>query len=101
MKKLIFGVILFAGSSFALANDIEIEKNIEQPEALKGNCYVQVVVNFQTPCGEYVYSQASPKYSVNCGSGQTEGTTSTYYETRQIDGWNMGSGPNPATSCVD
>lgn len=101
MKKLIFGAILFAGSSFALANDIEIEKNIDQPEALIGNCYMQIVVNLQTPCGEYVRSQASPKYSVNCASGQTEGTTTTLYEVRQIDGWNMGTGPSPATSCID
>lgn len=99
MKKLIFGAILFAGSSFVLANDMKVKKEIDQDQLLKGNCYMQVVVNFQTPCGEYVYSQASPKYSVNCGSGQTEGTTSTYYEVRQIDGWNMGTGPNPATSC--
>lgn len=40
MKKLIFGAILFAGSSFVFANDMEVSKQIDQDHLFKGNCYV-------------------------------------------------------------
>lgn len=91
MKKLIFGIIVFAASnSLVLANDINVKNEIDQDRLFKGNCYVQVVVNVQNPCGEYLYSSPSPKYATNCGQGQAEGTTTTFYETKMQDSWNPG-----------
>ncbi|WP_353150998.1 hypothetical protein [Chryseobacterium sp.] len=102
MKKLILGLFLIVGtSSYALAGTVEIDKDLEteQQETFKGNCYMQVIVNHENTCGQYLYSVASPKYSVNCQQGQAEGTTSTYYEVRTEAGWNPGSDPNPSTNC--
>ncbi len=100
MKKLILGLFLIAGSSsFAFANTIEIENDLDQDQCFKGNCYAQVIVNVENTCGQYLYSSASPKYTVNCRQGQAEGSTSTYYEVRTEGGWNPGSDPNQATSC--
>lgn len=100
MKKLILGLFLTVSSSaYVLANTIEIQKDLDQGESFKGTCYMQVIVNHENGCGQYLYSTPSPKYNVNCGSNQAEGTTTTYYETRTEAGWNPGSDPNPATSC--
>lgn len=99
MKKLILGLFLIvSSSSYVLANTIEVEKD-DQQESFRKGCFMQVIVNVQNTCGVYLYSAASPKYGVDCGQGQAEGTTSTYYEVRTEAGWNPGSDPNPATSC--
>ncbi|WP_353150995.1 hypothetical protein [Chryseobacterium sp.] len=100
MKKLILGLFLIAGSSsYALAATIEIEKDVDEQESFKANCYTQVIVNVENTCGQYLYSTASPKYTVNCRAGQAEGSTDTYYETRTTGGWNVGTDPNTPSSC--
>ncbi len=43
---------------------------------------MQVIVNYETPCGVYLYSSAIPKYNVNWRQGQAEGTTDTYCKVR-------------------
>ncbi len=101
MKKIILGLFLMvSSSSYVFANTIEIESDLDQQESFKGNCYMQVIVNVQNVCGQYLYSSPSPKYTVNCGAGQAEGTTSTYYETRTDGGWNPGSDPDTPSSCL-
>jgi len=98
MKKLFLGMVLMvSSSSYVLAKSIDIEKDDQQ--SFKATCYIQVVVNVENTCGQYLYSSASPKYSVNCQVGQASGSTSTYYEVRTEGGWNPGSDPNPATGC--
>lgn len=104
MKKLFLGLCLIVGSSSCVfANTIDIKNDEDhkedQKESLRANCYMQVIVNHETVCGVYLYSSASPKYSVNCREEQAEGTTSTYYETRTEPGWNPGSDPATPSSC--
>ena len=101
MKKLILGLFLIvSSSSYVLANTIEIENDLDQHESSLANCYMQVIVNHETTCGVYLYSSASPKYNVNCQSGQAEGSTTTYYEVRTEPGWNPGSDPATPSSCL-
>ena len=102
MKKLFLGLFLMvSSSSYVLANSIEIQKDLKHNELFGGGCFMQVIVNHETPCGEYLYSTPSPKYSVNCLQGQAEGTTNTYYETRTETGWNPGSDPATPSTCIN
>lgn len=102
MRKIILGLFLTGGTSgLALANTIIEENDFYDNNSFVSTCYTQVIVNHETTCGVYVYSTASPKYAVNCFEGQTAGTTTTYYETRLVSGWNPGSGPVQATNCLD
>lgn len=102
MRKIVLGLFLAASSScYVMANTIEIEDDLQENNCLFSTCYMQVIVNHETLCGVYVYSSASPKSQVKCFEGQTAGTTTTFYETRYISGWDIGFGPDKPTTCLN